>query len=267
MTVTQDWSPELLAYLDGLAYQAARSVLQKFPVCDQEDLQQEALMWAVAHPSRLQSHLDEPDEDRCTKAIRRDMENAARAHARKVRAQTRGGDHRDPLSDDAYYSVEVLKGFGRGVGQVGLLHCVFDQEAWLSPPQGDDPGVRTNAGDPAEGSSWLATMADVSSALDKLSQSDPDAWSLLVLHYKQGYTYEEIGYGLTPPAPKVTVSRKIDRAVRKLQDLLGGRPPREVPPEDGWENGLVGTRRAVSNAYSRVVTDNPETHRLPTVRR
>lgn len=266
--MTADWSPSMLAYLDGIATVAARQVHQRFPMTDREDLQQEALLWAVAHPSRLQNHLNDEDEARCTKSIQRAMENAARAHARKVRAQTRvGGDNRDPLSDDAYYSTEMLKGFGRGAGQVGLLHCVFDQNAWLTPPQGDELGVRTSAGDPAEGSSWLATMSDVSSGLDKLSLRDPDAHSLLVLHYKQGYTYDEIAQSLTPQSSKVTVSRKIDRAVRKLQDLLGGPFPREDPPEDGWENGLVGTRRAVSNAYARVVTDNPETHHLPVVRR
>jgi hypothetical protein len=46
----------------------------------------------------------------------------------------------------------------------------------------------------------------------------------------------------------------MDRAIKKVQEVLGGPRPKKDPEEDGWENGLVGTRRAISNAHARALT-------------
>lgn len=252
MTTTTDWSPEVYSFLYEKAELVARTVAREYPNAEIDDLLQESLMWAVAHPGALQGYLDHEDPDQTGRLVFGAMRNASREFAVKQRALARGDE---TLIDDCWYSTEVLKGFGRGSGQRGLLHLVFEQDAWLNPEvASDDPGVRTKK-DPAEGGNWLATLADVSAALDKLSRNDPEAHSLLVLHYKQQYTYDEIGAAMQPAVSRASVSRKIDRAVRKLQDLLGGPEPRKDPAEPGWNDG-PGSRWVLSNAQARAITDN-----------
>jgi DNA-directed RNA polymerase specialized sigma24 family protein len=250
MTVTADtWTPEQYAFLYEKAEIVARGVSRDYPDSDRDDLTQEALMWAVEHPGKIASWL-EHDEGIGRVVVA--MKKACRRSAVKQRALARGDE---TFIDDCWYSTEMLKGFGRGSGQRGLLHLVFDDDAWTNPEAtGDSPGVRTKK-DPAEGNNWLATLSDVSAALDKLSREDPKAWSLLVLHYKQQYTYDEIGAALTPPVSKQRVLDRIDRAVRKVQDLLGGPKPQKDPAEPGWEDG-PGSRYVLSNAAARAITDN-----------
>ena len=251
MTTTTDWSPEQYAFLYEKAENVARSVRQSFPMVDTEDLLQEALMWAVAHPGQVQTHLELAEENPALGSWRliRSMKNAAREYAVRQRALARGDES---LIDDAWYSLDVLKGTGKLAGKRGLLHHVFDTESWTNPekPVGESRGKK----DPAHGNDWLATLADVSSALDKLKVQNPAAHDLVEAHYHWGLTYERIGAGLQPPVSRETVSKRIDRAIRKIQEILGGPRPKRDPEEDGWENGLVGTRRAISNAHARAIT-------------
>lgn len=246
---TGDWSVEMYAYLFGLAETTARAVQRKYPMVDVESLSQEALMWGVQHPRTLQGYLDDEDEKRCTRQIVGAMKNVCRDYAIGVRAQQRGDEK---LIDDHFYSLGSLKGAGRSVSKRGLLHHVFDDESWLSPEKSTDNGPRPKR-DPSEGNNWLATLADVSSALARLPKPDRD---LIEAHFKNESTYEEIGRMLRPTVSRETVSKRMDRAVRKLQEILGGGKPRKDPEEPGWENGLVGTRRAVTNAAARAMTDH-----------
>jgi DNA-directed RNA polymerase specialized sigma24 family protein len=249
VTVAERWTPEQYAFLYEKAEQVARGISRDYPDSDREDLTQEALVWCIEHPGKVASWLSHDDGiGRVVVA----MKNSCRRYAIKQRALARGDEAQ---IDEFWYSTEILKGFGRGSGQRGLLHFVFDQDAWLGPEKtSDDPGVRTKR-DPAEGGNWLATLSDVSAALDKLSHEDPKAWSLLVLHYKQGYTYDEIGASLTPAASKQRVLERIDRAVRKVQGVLGGPEPRKDPAEPGWEDG-PGSRYVMSNSQARARTDS-----------
>lgn len=252
MTTATDWSPEMYAYVDGVAHTIARSVSRSYPMVDAEDLQQEALLWAVSHPAKLQEYLDDADERRCTKMLAESMKNACRDYAVKTRAGERGDV---ALIDDVFYPLDALKGTGRSVEKRGLLHHVFDVDSWTNPEKPADDGPRAKR-DPAEGNNWLATLADVSSALDKLRAENPDAHLLIESHFHWGLTYEQIGKGLEPAVSRETVSKRMDRAVKKVQELLGGSKPRKDPAEPSWEDGLVGTRRAISNAQARATTEN-----------
>lgn len=247
----QDWDPETYAYLYGLADKVATSVRRSYPMVDTEDLLQEGLMWAVAHPGALHIYLGHEDEAACTRLIMTAMKNAAREYAVKYRAGQRGDVM---LEDDCWYPLDALKGTGKLAGKRGLLHHVYDTESWLSPekPEGGSPRVKR---DPAEGNNWLATLSDVSAALDKLRRENPEAADLIECHYRNGMTYESIGRMLQPPVSRETVSKRIDRAIKKIQEILGGPRPKRDPEEPGWENGLVGTRRAISNAAARAITD------------
>lgn len=248
----QDWSEELYGYLYGLAENVAHGVHRSFPMVDVEDLLQEALMWAVAHPGTLLRYLQHESDDQCARMITGAMKNSAKGYAIRVRAAGRG-DHL--LEDDYFYPLGALKGTGRLAGKRGLLHHVYDDESWTNPekPEADTPRTKR---DPAEGNGWLATLADVSSALDKLRRENPDAADLIEAHYRNGRTYEHIGATLRPPVSRETVSKRMDRAIKKIQEILGGSKPKKDPEEPGWENGLVGTRRAISNSAARAITDH-----------
>jgi len=244
----QDWDEATYSYLYDLAETIARSVHRSFPMVDAEDLLQEALMWAVAHPGTLQNYLTDEDENRCAKMISGAMRNSCREYAVKHRALSRGDE---TLSDDCWYQLGVLKGTGRTIGKRGLLHHVYDTESWTNPEKPESDGVRSRQ-DPAEGNNWVATLADVSSALGRLAQADRD---LIEAHYKNGCTYEVIGLGLRPQVSRETVSKRMDRAIKKVQQILGGPRPRKDPEEPGWDDEIVGTRRAISNSHARALTD------------
>jgi hypothetical protein len=205
-------------------------------------------VWAVTHPAVLGRYLL---EDSGPQRVMGAMKNACRDYAVKQRALSRGDESQ---IDDAWYPLEALKGTGQVASKRGLLHHAFDDESWVSPERGEDTGSRTKR-DPAEGNNWLATLADVSSALDKLEKEDAKAHALIEAHFKWGLTYEQVGASLRPAVAKATVSVRMDRAIKKVQNILGGPRPKKEPVEPGWEEGLVGTRRAVSNARARAMTD------------
>lgn len=245
----QDWNEAQYAWLYAKAETVARTVRRSYPMVDTDDLVQEALMWAVAHPGKLKEYVGDEDEQRGTRMLMGAFKNAAREYAVRQRALARGDE---ALIDDQWYSLDVLKGTGKLAGKRGLLHHVFDVNSWTNPekPEGESRGRR----DPAHGNDWLATLADVSAALDKLRRQNPAAAELIEAHYHWGATYEQIGLGLEPPVSRETVSKRIDRAIKKVQEILGGPRPKREPEEDGWENGIVGTRRAISNAHARAIT-------------
>jgi DNA-directed RNA polymerase specialized sigma24 family protein len=239
------------ALVSAVALQAARAVRKRYPNADVDDLTQVGLMWCVEHPKKLREYVSSEQPGKLYVALH----NYVKAYARSDRAEREGY----VLEDEAFYSKRMLKGDGTNPG---LLHYVWDRANWEKPPSRGE-GAGRSKGDPAEGGTWLAIMCDVDKALKSLSADDQ---ALLRLHYKDGETYEAIR--INEMVSKTTVATNIDRAVAKMQDFLGGAKPREDEPEDGWdlEPEYVGTRRAISNAHARAITENQQAvpQHLPT---
>lgn len=233
-------------HLSGLASVAGRAAKRRYPTCDIEDLQQEALMWCITHPGKLKTYLEDDDKRRGERMLTASMRNQAKKWAREERAAHFGYD----LDDEAFYSKRMLKGDGN---KPGLLHFVFDNRNWPKPPPSD--GASRGKGDPAEGNGWLTMMVDVHKAIESLSEDDR---SIVTEHFLFGLSYEQLGQRMG--CAKATVAKRMDRAVGRVQDFLGGAKPRDDAPEDDWENQrepeYVGTRRAVSNAQARAITAN-----------
>jgi len=241
-----DWDTDTFNLLCDVADRVARNVRSQYHTVSEEDLGQEALMWAVTHPGPLENYLLCEDEKQRDRLLYSAMRNHCRQYARKTRA----GQFDLDLTDDVWYKLEALK--GRGSRGRGLLHMVYDDEAWLTPENEGGESGRKPASDPAEGNGWLATLADVSRAVELIGPAE--RW-LIEKHYRDGWTYKEVGLSLFPAVGHETVSKRMDRAVRKIQEILGGSKPREDPPEPGWADQLVGTRRAISNSRARHLTD------------
>jgi len=233
---------ENFAEVSAVALQAARAVRKRYPNADTDDLTQVGLMWCIEHPRKLREYVSEEK----TGALYTALNNHIRAYARGERAEREGY----VLEDDAFYSKRMLKGDGTNPG---LLHYVFDRANWEKPPSRGE-GAGRSKGDPAEGGTWLAIMVDVDKALKSLSGYD---YNVLAMHYKDGMTYDDMGL-LLGRVSKSTVAKYVDRAVAKMQDFLGGAKPREDAPEEEWteEPEYVGTRRAISNAHARAITEN-----------
>lgn len=231
------------ALVSAVALQAARAVRKRYPNADVDDLTQMGLVWCVEHPKKLREYVNSEQPGKLYVALH----NYVKGYARNDRANREGY----VLEDDAFYSKRMLKGDGTNPG---LLHYVWDRENWEKPPTRGE-GAGRSKGDPAEGGTWLAIMVDVDKALQSLSEADQN---LLRLHYQDGETYDSLRLGAT--VSKTTVATRIDRAVAKMQEFLGGPKPREDSPEDEWElePEYVGTRRAISNAHARAITENQQ---------
>lgn len=229
-----------------LALMVARKTRRQYPMVDTDDLTQQAWVWVHTHPKKAREYLDDEDKNRGSRLLVTALRNSLKDYARKERAQR----YDYSLEDDVFYSATMLKGAGRGKG---LLHYVYDREAWTNPPKLDD--APRASGDPAEGNGWLATLVDVDRAVKTLPRASQ---ALLEAHFRNGYTYEQIGSSFPVPVAVATVAKRIDAAVVQVQEALGGFRPKADPPEGGWENGYVGTRRAISNAHARAITDNQD---------
>lgn len=234
----------------AISLQAARAVKKRYPTADTDDLTQIGLMWCVQHPKKFREYVDGDDTGKLYRTLWNHMSNYARLE--------RANDYGYALEDEVFYSKRMLKGDGR---KAGLLHYVFDRENWYKPPVSDD-GAKRRGGDPAEGNGWLATMVDLDRALQSLAWRDH---MLLKAHYHEGATYDQIAEGrgghidpMFVGVSKTTVAKYVDRAVFKVQEFLGGPRPREDAPEPEWveEPVYVGTRRAISNAHARAITEN-----------
>lgn len=224
----------------AIALSAARSVKRRYPLSDTDDLTQVGLVWCIEHPKKFREYVDDAASGKLYRTLWNYMSNYARLERAKAGYE---------MEDEVFYSKRMLKGDGV---KAGLLHYVFDPDNFHKPPVTDE-GAKRRGGDPAEGNGWLATMVDVARALKTL---DATEWEYLYRHYSLGETYESLAEA--KKVSRTTIAKRIDRAVFKMQEFLGGPRPREDAPEPEWqeEPAYVGTRRAISNAHARAITEN-----------
>lgn len=229
-------------YLAALVLQAARGIRRQYPIVALDDLIQVGWEWCLKHPERLGGYLEDEDEEKSARLIAGALRNVCKQYAREEKAALIGY----APADEAFYSLGILAG-DQQQNTGGLLHFIYDDEAWLAPPQRE---VARNPGDPAEGMTWQAMLSDVSRAVAML---DDDARALIEARFRDLRLLEDIGaeYGRS----KATISGRLKSRIRRVQTHLGGFKPHDDPPEDGWENGYVGTRRVISNGVARAITD------------
>lgn len=200
---------------------------------DREDFLQELTVWVFQNMELLTTKAEEIGDDaQFIRWVARAFDNEARDYRRDIKSQSLGYERRDEFF------------FSRGEVKA-LLPAMFDPEAWLNPPQSDGRTAKT----PAEGNNWATTLADLSSAYDKLDGPDR---VLLAYFHKDGFTNKELSeaYEVT----ESTMSYRHDMAVKRLVDHLGGELPRPSRPShqyDPWRG-----RHAVSNAAARAYQDS-----------
>lgn len=215
-------TPEEIEEVQPLVSGVGITLARMYQMLERADLEQECWVWAITHPKKFREYLAEAEWGK----MRRAMTNSARRWAEGERAAASGYS-----PDDVYwYSITEL-----GV----LLGAALDPYGAQVGRQDDEPA---RGGDPAVAGNWTALLTDVRIAYDALSTEDR---TLLAIRHRDGLLDREIAqsYGVTTS----TVDRWLKRALRRLQDQLGG--PRPGPDEPDPE--YTGQTPTITNATAR----------------
>ncbi len=202
---------------------------------EREDIAQELRLWVHQHPQTVSRWLVEEDGER---PLRRSLQNAAHDFGLRMKAQV-SGYTRDEFY---FYSTGELE---------NLLPLTFDPEALLNPPK-ILGGSRTKKVLNEATHNWATTLMDVSRAYESLCEKDRNV--LRWLHVDD-ITQREIAEDCD--VTQQTVSAWNKSALTRMQKFLGGRGPGSFHPrEDGQPCECVGSRKVITSAAARAITQN-----------
>lgn len=193
-----------------------------------QDLVQEAWVWAMEHPRKLAEFLKEEEAGEQVRRLR----NALCSHLDKIGRREKAHTLGYEPDDEFFYTLPALR---------DLLPEVYGHVDWTSFAVNDSE-VRPT-GDPAEGGNRMAELSDVSAALGRLAKDDQ---RILFLRFGAGDSVDDIAKHLQIDVGAANM--RVDRALRRLQDGLGGPPPRSDQKEH------IGSRRVMSNAHAQAIT-------------
>lgn len=210
-----------------LALSEARRLARRWPAVEMPDIYQEILLWAVENGIDGSEIPADAPEDQIAADVRTDAIKALRYKLRDAGGQYCRQQERTRRREKAAasgYSVEDEAFYG--LGQLRLLveqymtHGVTER-----PPVGRADSVR-RTGDPAEGGTWMASLADVERGLKALPPNYRyRLWWRYAEHAEE--TDEEVAWqcGLT----EGQVRGRVRTALQALQRELGGGNP--------WQRG------------------------------
>lgn len=193
---------------------AARRVARRYRgFISLDDLRQSGYMWLFQHPHRVNAELpaedaEERDRRRQFGRLVRLFERALEGVARIEKAAASGYK----VDDEAFYDAALLE---------ELLPTIWQPDAGVNPPQRDE-NVRGSGGDPAEGNTWVAMVADMALAWAKADLGLEER-HLLRLRYRDGVTLDECAKALG--VTKETALKRLRRATSELAKTLHGVRP------------------------------------------
>ena len=201
-----------------IAHTVARKVHRKYHTYfDVADVTQELLVWVVKRPDKIKDWLDHPYDSEeykiGVKMLGKTLTRNADKYCRRLKAQRLGYE----IRDEQYYSPISLS---------ELLPFVWSDV--INTFDATKPRVG-GGGNPAEGGNYIIQLFDIRRGLEKLDPQDK-----LVLQMK---FYEQLNYGDIAEVLGVsdsTAHRKVDGALRRLNNHLGGQSPfqQEVEADD-----------------------------------
>jgi DNA-directed RNA polymerase specialized sigma24 family protein len=194
-----------------LVAKAARVAHSSYPDhYDVGDTEQAIWLWVVENENTVHGiAADTWRPEAGYKPLYRLMLKAAYTHLKKEDAQTYGYHDEDVF----HYSTELIE---------KILEVVFRHEDWQSFATALT-GMPRGKSDPATAGNNLASYADVSAAVGKLSD---DQYNLIVWRYKYNYTFEQLGaeYGIT----KGSAKGRLNTALKAIQRHLGHQDQSEL---------------------------------------
>lgn len=200
---------EWLEEASTIASQVARVVHRKYSVYfDVADVRQELLTWVWRREDKVKdwlSHDQTPEDYRGgVKQLGKTLTRQADKYCRRQKAQKLGYEIRDEHFYDPLTLSEILP------------------YAWgtvVETKQQDGERV-SGSGNPAEGGNYVAQIIDIRRGLSQIDEMDRD---VLELKYEQHLTFAEIAVQLE--ISDTTAHRKVDGALRRLNNKLGGTNP------------------------------------------
>ena len=182
---------------------------------EREDILQECLSWALSRNKWITEQLLEAtDADKRKHAESRiawQMRRAAERYARREKATKSGYQ----IADEAYY-----QGYTLGQLLPFVIASVVDDTVLEQIQDMIQDGLPRGSSSPSEGGNLLANLIDIKVGYNKLEVEDQ---ILLRIRYLDNFTLQQIANHYECSVS--TADRRIDGAMRRLQDKLGGVSP------------------------------------------
>jgi RNA polymerase sigma factor (sigma-70 family) len=194
----------------------ARAIHNRYKAyVEREDVVQECISWALTRTAWIAEQVSEAtDADKRKHAESRiawQMRRAAERYARREKATKSGYQ----ITDEAYY-----QGYTLGQLLPYVIASVVDNTVLEQIQDMIQDGQPRGSSSPSEGGNLLANLIDIKIGFTKLTIEDQ---TLLRIRYLDHFTLQQIAnqYGCSVS----TADRRIDNAMRKIQNELGGVNP------------------------------------------
>lgn len=194
----------------------ARAIHSRYKAyVERDDVVQECLSWALTRHSWIAEQLleaDDPDKRKHAESrIAWQMRRAAERYSRREKATKSGYQ----ITDEAYY-----QGYTLGQLLPYVIASVVDGTVLEQIQDMIQDGQPRGSSSPSEGGNLLANLIDIKIGYNKLEAEDK---ILLRIRYLDSFTLQQIANHYQCSVS--TADRRIDGAMRRLQDLLGGVSP------------------------------------------
>ena len=194
----------------------ARAIHSRYKAyVERDDVMQECLSWALTRHSWIADQLLEatdPDKRKHAESrIAWQMRRAAERYSRREKATKSGYQ----ITDEAYY-----QGYTLGQLLPYVIASVVDGTVLEQIQDMIQDGQPRGSSSPSEGGNLLANLIDIKVGYTKLEAEDK---ILLRIRYLDSFTLQQIANHYQCSVS--TADRRIDGAMRRLQDLLGGVSP------------------------------------------
>lgn len=195
-----------------------------YKMVERDDIAQELRLWWLTNQRSVKRYLGDEDEKAGQRKLYRSLQRAAGRFCRTEKAALDG--YR--TDDEAFYDPSMIR---------SLLPMVWDDSLITETQRSlDSTGKITSTKRASEGNTLPVMVADITLAVDTLSQTDKD---ILYQFYGRGLDQKDVADQLDIT---VTTTRKREsRAINRVRDALGGESP--------WTDG-PGSRRVFTNAHA-----------------
>jgi hypothetical protein len=176
---------------------------RRYPMVEQDDLQQEMYLWFATHPKKVKEWSSHEDKDR-DKLIAKSLRNQCLKYSEREKARRGGYD----VSDLYYYDASVVEAF--------LPSIVA--ESYEMPTKIKDLNNKFSGTEISDGMNWLALRSDIAQAFYKISDAKQEILTLRFSNPDEEWAAVADKLGTTVDGARM----KVNRAISSIVQHLGG---------------------------------------------